>query len=61
MRGTRTRGAIGLGERNYKNGKLILFIRVDFFLWKVSILINLISFIFGRYVREEERERGVTY
>ena len=33
---TRTHGSPWLGERNYKNGKLVLFIKVDFYIWHLA-------------------------
>ena len=57
---TRTCGTIGLGERNYKNGKLVLFIKVDFFIWKVGVLIKLIGYLLWNVFRKEEREMVVT-
>ena len=57
---TRTHGSPWLGERNYKDGKIVLFIRFDFFIWKVSILIKIIDFLLWNVFWKEEREMVVT-
>ena len=51
---------IWLGERNYLNGKFVLIIRFDFFIWKVGILFKLIVFLLWNVFRIEGNKMVVT-